>query len=504
MTAMGAIISDKDIATIIWRSKPKQISQNGNWRIRYGYRDSAGAEHQTTETVATIAKRDRFLAYLDRKIKEGKAPKRVAPLANGSIETVAELLTAYADVAVQKYARGQKDGWSDKTYKGNVGLIQNYIVPQIGNLRVWEVTAADIRNALDRIGMMDRVRGNHKKETAKSDNSRLIYDCKKIISKAFWWAVEQELIEPATNPMLGVRYAPPKSKHRNVIPEALLDAMLDIAEKKDPEMYLLLIIMAMLSSRCGEIYALRWSDYGHDNAGYPIIHVNKTLTTCDKKWIGSARGKGIIEILGNPASTAPDPKRVWALKTTKTGAEDDLAIDYIFITKEVEALLMAHRDRQKSVLQNAPYNMDFIFTQTNGWPIAGVALARFRSLLKDAGCPNPENYDLYCMRHYSVTKKLEISGQNYKSVAQDTKHLEIDTMIRYYDAPEAAVRQQTADALSNFLLRSKSEQLEVDTDADAYTEQLIAAAREISKSNPMFQASLKNLIELAKQTDRGK
>ena len=139
--------------------------------------------------------------------------------------------------------------------------------------------------------------------------------------------------------------------------------------------------------------------------------------------------------------------------------------------------------------------MDFIFTQTNGWPIAGVALARFRSLLKDAGCPNPEDYDLYCMRHYSVTKKLEISGQNYKSVAQDTKHLEIDTMIRYYDAPEAAVRQQTAKELSDFLLHDRT----TGSNLDADTEELIASAIDICNTDPDFRNQLAYMVKLAKR-----
>lgn len=73
---MGRKPKKKDIAEYLWHSEPTKINAtNDNWRIRYGYLDSEGKEHQTTETVNNERAKNQFVSYLLLREKEHKAAK---------------------------------------------------------------------------------------------------------------------------------------------------------------------------------------------------------------------------------------------------------------------------------------------------------------------------------------------------------------------------------------------------------------------------------------------
>lgn len=477
-------MNNKNLAEIRWHSPPTQVSKNGHWRVRYGWRDSQNKDHQSTETLATRAECNRFVQFLDRQI----AKKKETIVPTPQIKTVGELVRTYSEIAKNEQY------WSAKTYASYLGLIKNYIEPQLANVELWRASTSEINRALDRIKKMSSADGNHT-GPQKPVSARTVFDCVKILRKTFRWAVAFGVIEPANNPMVGVSVSVPKNERRNVLPESLFFAALEKAKKDDSQMYLLLVLAVMLSARTGELLALRWDDCAHDDAGRPIIHINKTLTTCDKRW---SNADNIITVLGNPPSTTPNPRRVWALKRTKTGAETQMAADYNYITPEVEALLNEHQIRQKNTLKATPDSSDmhFIFAQPNGWPLLGIALKNFRQLLTATGCKTPEIYDLYSLRHFSVTKKLDLSGHNYSSVAQDTKHREIETMIKYYDMPAKKVRQNTSVLMSKELLQNKK--LDDNLPDDVETEQLIRDVNRLLLEDSAFRAQIAYLVKLAK------
>ena len=72
---MGRKPKKKDIAEYLWHSEPTKINAtNDNWRIRYGYLDSEGKEHQTTETV-----NNERAEYFEQRYK-GLSPEQRAEL----------------------------------------------------------------------------------------------------------------------------------------------------------------------------------------------------------------------------------------------------------------------------------------------------------------------------------------------------------------------------------------------------------------------------------------
>ena len=112
---MGRKPKKKDIAEYLWHSEPTKINAtNDNWRIRYGYLDSEGKEHQTTETVNNERAKNQFVSYLLLREKEHKAAKGTtvaSKVDKTEIETVEQLLYAYAEHTKYLHTIGDRYGW---------------------------------------------------------------------------------------------------------------------------------------------------------------------------------------------------------------------------------------------------------------------------------------------------------------------------------------------------------------------------------------------------------
>ena len=215
---MGRKPKKKDIAEYLWHSEPTKINAtNDNWRIRYGYLDSEGKEHQTTETVNNERAKNQFLSYLLLREKEHKAAKGTtvaSKVDKTEIETVEQLLYAYAEHTKYLHTIGDRFGWDEGTYSANIGKIRNYIVPVFGSFPIWKITRVDMRQGFKDMLQLPQATGNHRANGVKV-SQRTVYDCKKIISRAFKYATDElELI--TENPMLGVTVKQPKSGRREV------------------------------------------------------------------------------------------------------------------------------------------------------------------------------------------------------------------------------------------------------------------------------------------------
>ena len=93
-----------------------------------------------------------------------------------------------------------------------------------------------------------------------------------------------------------------------------------------------------------------------------------------------------------------------------------------------------------------------IFAHEDGTHISSqYADNMFRSLYEPLGLPK---VDLYSLRHFSITKKLDYNRHDYVSLAKDTAHRQLSTIQDYYETPEDSVRIDTAKAIGKFLSRS--------------------------------------------------
>ncbi len=342
---MGRKPKKKDIAEYLWHSEPTKINAtNDNWRIRYGYLDSEGKEHQTTETVNNERAKNQFVSYLLLREKEHKAAKGTtvaSKVDKTEIETVEQLLYAYAEHTKYLHTIGDRYGWDEGTYRANIGKIRNYIVPVFGSFPIWKITRVDMRQGFKDMLRLPQANGNHKANGARV-SQRTVYDCKKIISRAFKYATDDlELI--TENPMLGVTVKQPKSSRREVWTEEQFNFAYDNCS--DPQLKLLISLMVALSSRIGECLALTWSDvYDNEDKHEPsYIRNYKELTYRTENFIKETNGRGILKVFDQVRSTRPDAKRRAVFHVTKTEKEIEAKTDRIYIAPEVIFMLRDYR-----------------------------------------------------------------------------------------------------------------------------------------------------------------
>ena len=454
---MGRKPKKKDIAEYLWHSEPTKINAtNDNWRIRYGYLDSEGKEPQTTETVNNERAKNQFVSYLLLREKEHKAAKGTtvaSKVDKTEIETVEQLLYAYAEHTKYLHTIGDRYGWDEGTYRANIGKIRNYIVPVFGSFPIWKITRVDMRQGFKDMLQLPQANGNHKANGARV-SQRTVYDCKKIISRAFKYATDDlELI--TENPMLGVTVKQPKSSRREVWTEEQFNFAYDNCS--DPQLKLLISLMVALSSRIGECLALTWSDvYDNEDKHEPsYIRNYKELTYRTEKFIKETNGRGILKVFDQVRSTRPDAKRRAVFHVTKTEKEIEAKTDRIYVAPEVIFMLRDYRlvqNQHKQLAGDSYIDDDLIFAHEDGTHISSqYADDMFRSLYEPLGLPK---VDLYSLRHFSITKKLDYNRHDYVSLAKDTAHRQLSTIQDYYETPEDSVRIDTAKAIGKFLSRS--------------------------------------------------
>ena len=455
---MGRQPKKRDIAEYLWHSEPVQInSTNDNWRIRYGYLDTHGEEHQTTETLKSKRAKDQFLSFLILREKERRNSKGSATahkVDKTKIETVEQLMYAYAEHTKYLHTIGDRYGWDEGTYRANVGKIKNYIVPLFGSYRIWEITSVDLRQGFKDILQLPQANGNHKAKGQKV-SQRTAYDCKKIVSRAFKHATDElEIIEQ--NPMLGVTVKQPKSKRREVWTEEQFFYAYENCS--DPVLKLLISLMIALSSRIGECLAVTWSDvFDNEDKGEPsYIRVYKQLAYRTEKFMEETNNQGIIKVFDQVPSTRPNAQRRAVFHYTKTEKEIEAKTDRIYVAPEIIFLLREYKtlqEEQKLLAVDSYIFSDLIFSHPDGRHIdSQYADDMFRALYEPLGLPK---VDLYSLRHFSITKKLSLNGHDYVSLAKDTAHREIGTIQDYYETPEDSVRINTANALGKYLSRSQ-------------------------------------------------
>lgn len=110
------------------------------------------------------------------------------------------------------------------------------------------------------------------------------------------------------------------------------------------------------------------------------------------------------------------------------------------------------QNQHKQLAGDSYIDDDLIFAHEDGTHISSqYADDMFRSLYEPLGLPK---VDLYSLRHFSITKKLDYNKHDYVSLAKDTAHRQLSTIQDYYETPEDSVRIDTAKAIGKFLSRS--------------------------------------------------
>ena len=195
------------------------------------------------------------------------------------IMTVEEMLYKWIPIQSTKHK------WSPKTYTQSVAMVQNLIVPYIGNRKVQELRTYDIEKFYATLaktpcgqyvhGVKQKLSDKQKKRLLSSTS---IHEVHTLLKTAFSYAVEWDLIHKIPLP----RDAPKVNiEERTIWDEKTMLTALQTIE--NPALHLAVHMSMILSLREGEILGLQPSDLDFDAAdGRGTISVNKTMQRANK------------------------------------------------------------------------------------------------------------------------------------------------------------------------------------------------------------------------------
>lgn len=364
------------------------------YSVVYKILDENGEEHTTSETFATQKEADKRKKEIEYKQSIGKFEVQ-------KCATLKELTEEY----VQIYGH---DKWGVSTYSGNVALINNYILPTIGDTKLAGINTH-------------------------------------FMEKYYKDLLKMPAVKSTKNPAVDATVPKAKKQEREIWTAEMLMQALEACDNKMLKIAFHLAFTATL--RIGELLGLTWDDMDileeaiADNKAYVII--NKQVERVSKDAIEALNSKEIIMIF---PSQKKNNRTVRVLKTLKT----DSSVRKVFIPKSVAQCLIdlkADQDEIKEVLGNEYLDYNLVMATTFGLPIGDSYLrTKMQEIIDALGLPDVVFHSL---RHTSVTYKLKLSGGDIKAVQGDSGHAQADMVTEVYGHIIDEDRRKNAEMMEN-------------------------------------------------------
>ena len=408
------------------------IMKRGNtYSVRYNYKDHAGKPCKGWETFKTKAEAQERKITVEKELLDGTF---LVP----DTMTVEEMLYKWIPIQSSKHK------WSPKTYTQSVAMVQNLIVPYIGNRKVQELRTYDIEKfyaTLAKTPCGQYVGGKRRDLSPKQQKRTLsgttLHEVHQLLHNSFLLAVEWGILIKSPVPV----EAPKKTTQERSIWEvdemrAALDSM------EDPILHLAVHMSMILSLREGEILGLQPSDLDFDAAdGRGTISVSKTMQRANKDALEKLDPKQVYYTFpdrreGSKSSLIP--------KKPKTKKSNRI----LYMTKPLKEELQAWLEKLKQDEQSAPEkysNCGQLFRLPDGLPIAPDVLTKWYRMWR-AEHPEFEKIVFHGLRHSSATYQLLQSGGDFKSVQGNTGHATatvlMDTYAHTQDKPRLELTEK--------------------------------------------------------------
>lgn len=296
-----------------------------------------------------------------------------------------------------------------------MGLINNYILPHLGNMRISDVNTRALDRFYKLLQKPKAVSTNRKTQEGRLVTPGTIRDINKIIRSCFNQAKKWELVErnPAENVTLP-EYEPQK---REIWTSDVLFRALKVCD--DPRLTLALNLAFCCSLRIGEMLGLTWDcvDVSEESieCDSAAVFIKKELQRVKKTTIQEVEKTGIqLEFPSLPTSST-----ALVLKKPKTAS----SIRKVFVPKTVAKMLKAWKEDQdevKELMGDAYHDYGLVFAGPFGLPTEQNTIAKaLKKLIEKHGFPP---IVFHSFRHASVTYKLKLNGGDIKAVQGDTGH----------------------------------------------------------------------------------
>ncbi len=392
------------------------VQRNNRYNVVYLYDDEAtGKRKQKWESYKTMSDAKRRKAEIEYRQELGSVVIH-------QCKTVDELLKEY----VALYG---KTTWSMSVYSSNTGLIEHYISPIIGSMKLTEVTA----RVLEKYYMQLLKTPAVQRVARKRDSKEVIYVAPPTVRKvhnvlrsAFHQAVKWELMEK--NPAMYATVPKAEPKKREIWDAPTLFHALEVCE--DERLRISINLAFACSLRIGELLGLTWDcvDISPESiaAGKASIYVNKELQRVNKDAMETLEKKDVLRVFPELRETN---KSVLVLKKPKTAT----STRKIFLPRTVAEMLVDWKKEQDDIKEalGSEYS-DFELVMANGIGMP-TEQSRITSLFEELIAKNDlPRVVFHSLRHSSITYKLKLNGGDIKSVQGDSGHAQAQMVTDQY------------------------------------------------------------------------
>ncbi len=352
--------------------------------------------------------------------------------------TVKELLEKRVPIQSSKHK------WAPKTYSQTTAMIQNLILPYIGNRQVQNVRTIDLEQLYATLSHTPKglyVQGKKQELSEKQKKRYLsaatVHEVHTLLKTAFSYAVEWDIIYKSPVPREAPKF---DIEERTIWDEHTMLAALETME--NPALHLASHLSMILSLRAGEVLGLRPDDIDFEAAdGRGTISVERTMQRVNKTSLEKTDPAQVFYVF-------PDQREgsntSLILKKPKTKKSQRV----LYLTKPLKDELQAWLEKLKEdeIQADGRYrNCGQLFRLPNGLPIAPEALSKwFHSWRNDH--PEFAKIVFHGLRHSSATYQLLQSGGNFKAVQGNTGHatagMLMDTYAHTQDKPRIELAEK--------------------------------------------------------------
>lgn len=383
------------------------IVQRGNrYNVVYLYDAEDGKRKQKWESYKTLAEAKRRKSEVEYRQQMGSM---VIP----TCKTVEELMREYVAI----YG---KSTWSLSMYSGTNALVNHYILPLIGSMKLSDITSRVLEKYYMQLLQTPAVKKVTDKKYAKKKTEYVtaatVKKVHNVLRSAFHQAVKWDLMEK--NPAIYATVPKPEVHKREIWDAPTLFHALEVCE--DERLKLAINLSFACSMRIGEILGLTWDcvDITPESirAGKAYVYINKELQRVSKAALSALEKKDVLRIF--PDTTGAN-KTVLVLKKPKTAT----STRKVFLPKTVAEMLVqwkCSQDFTKEAVGEEYKDYNLVVANALGTPIEHSRITTlFRNLIETNDLPKVVFHSL---RHSSITYKLKLNGGDIKAVQGDSGH----------------------------------------------------------------------------------
>lgn len=256
------------------------VKRKKKFSVVYTYTDEKGVKRQRWETFNTNAEAKKRKTQVEFQQNTGTF---IPPVA----KTLSELLEEYMSI----YGVST---WAMSTYEGRKSLINHYINPIIGDMKLEDITPRIMDKYYRDLLSVKAVSSKYKRAKNEFLTPHTVREIHKLLRNAFNQAVKWELM--SRNPVEHATLPKEEKTERNIWTAETLFKALDVCD--DDILSLALNLAFSCSLRMGEMLGLTWDciDISQTSIeqGRASIFVNKELQRVNRDALEKLDDKGVI------------------------------------------------------------------------------------------------------------------------------------------------------------------------------------------------------------------